>query len=207
MARKAADLRLLLLCAATLALILGPGARPGAGEETPSAGPGYRETLLRNNFFLRDRGRAKPVLPPPADPPPIIRDLPRPAPVYRVKAILTGVAGDPSGYIAFFENPETRRVTSARQGQGFLHGKISGLAPDRAWYTEDGRTRVIMIGETVEFVSSRPFPEAGAEPLFIGVTPHPSAPAPDRQALIEQMRRRRLEEIGGSIPVETRPGE
>lgn len=190
---------LLVIAAAMILPVVVPGrfSRPGNAGAAPGeekSGPKGWEIILENNIFLRDRGR-RPE-PPPEPPREIIRVEPPPAPVYRRTMVLTGLARDERGYLAFFENPETGRVTRVREGEIFLHGEIAGLSLNGALYLENEKSRVVGVGEKIEFTSSRPFPETSAvESPGQGVPGF--SDAPDRQALLELMRQRRRQEIPG----------
>lgn len=151
------------------------------------------KVIAERNLFLKDRlsgtvSRSQTV-----------RTILREGSVPAHRALLTGIVRRGSDYVAFFEDTVSLKITRVTQGDAFLRGRVDNITLDYVDYTEDGRKNSIKIGQYVEIDSPA---ESGiaktpvvSGPAAVEVVQSPSSVKPGESALLEQLRRRRQQEL------------
>lgn len=176
------------LLPAVFVLALFCGAAPAAADEFPGERYGI---LSERNIYRRDRAPRPPERPREATP--IIRQE-EPPRLYRYRLALTGIVNSGGQPLAFFEDATTRRTLRVAPGDALLAGRVTLVGTDYVVHEQDGVSRQVAVGGVLEHTARQPLPDmvAGRDPR-----PPPAAAAPgDVGALLEELRRRRQQELG-----------
>ncbi|MCM8768121.1 MAG: hypothetical protein NC911_00315 [Candidatus Omnitrophica bacterium] len=117
--------------------------------------------------------------------------------------VLTGIVRHGQDYLAFFEDRLSRKTLRVRAGENLLGGKIQQITLDYVEYVAKETPVKVEIGKTL--ANSTPLTPAGpvsspASPSFsstlVSSGSDISPPSSDTSNIVEQMRRRRLQELG-----------
>jgi hypothetical protein len=95
---------------------------------------------------------------------------------------------------AFFENTATHEYLIRPAGESIAHGKILAITLDSIDYELNGRTSTIMLGQTLDG-SDGPI-MAGAPSLSMAATQPVGTFTGPQAAMLEQLRQKRLKELG-----------
>jgi hypothetical protein len=202
---------------APAALALGATAPPAEAKKPARESFDRYQVLLSNNIFIRDRARWTPrglaQLGPPLSP----------EEATALRGIVRQGEGADAAYFVFLEDVRTRQTTEMRVGEPVCAGKLVNPTLESVEYLKNGVAKRIEIGENlagkpaVEPASLEadqsaraggPGGAAGAagsgenalnaQPVVRGVgsSPASTAPALSPEALAEQMRQKRLKELG-----------
>jgi len=196
---------------------------PAAPAAAPSAAPDQakapaQETfdkyriLLTNNIFVRDRARYAPREPGPIGPPLT------PEEATALRGVVRQGEGANAAYFVFLEDVRTQETTKMRVGDPVCAGKFVNPTLDSVEYLKNGVTKRIEIGENLTGARAvTPAPQAAQpdaangpgsaediggsvtlQPLTRGAGPTPASTAPplSPEKVAEQMRLKRLKELG-----------
>lgn len=149
--------------------------------------------LTERNVFLKDR------MPKTVSPVQAVQTILRETLVPAHKSLLTGIVRRGSEYVAFFEDSVSRKTTRVRQGDAFLHGRVDNITLDYVEYTENGKKTTVKIGEDIEISPSSKSGDTKTtvelKPAAVEVIQPSSAAKPGENMLLEQLRRRRQQEL------------
>ncbi len=151
------------------------------------------QVLMDRNMFTRDRRSI-----------PITRVSEPRQPTSERALVLTGVSQQDGVWFAFLEDTQSGATTKARVGDAVGFGKLKEVALDYVEYDKGGTTVKIEVGHDLEgnlptFSSTSSVTPAPAAPTGSGapsVAPTTSGAA-SRDAIIEQLRQRRLRQGAG----------
>jgi hypothetical protein len=213
--------RKLMLGAAALWLAAISPAAPAAAA--PSAAPAQAKTpaqesfdryrvLLTNNIFVRDHARYAPREPGPIGPPL------SPEEATALRGVVRQGEGANAAYFVFLEDVRTQETTKMRVGDPVCAGKFVNATLDSVEYLKNGVTKRIEIGENLTGAQAvTPTPQAAQpdaangpgsaedtggsltlQPLIRGAGPSPASTSPplSPEKVAEQMRLKRLKELG-----------
>ncbi|HOL68057.1 MAG TPA: hypothetical protein PKX93_11435 [bacterium] len=156
----------------------------------------HYEILYQRNIFLPQR--SKPL------PPTTFRSILKEPPSDPAQNIvLTGIVRHGQEYLAFFEDRSQGRVLRRKTGDQLLQGKIKEITLDFVEYAINETTVKVEIGKTLAnttpVASARAIGSAVSSlvPSTLAAPASSPAAAPvDTSTLLEQLRRRRLQELG-----------
>jgi hypothetical protein len=178
-------------------LLLAVASEAAADGFVPTAPWSRYEVLVTRNPYSRHRRRTSEKTDRPAAPRTV-----------RLRLFLKGIAERDGRYMAFFEEFDGRRV-EAHVGTRLPVGTVTSMTLDHVILKRNDETVTIAIGAAAEYTpaasagaegeGTKPGESADADPAPNGeAAPALPQPAPsDRESLLEQMRRRRRQEIGG----------
>ena len=204
--------RKLMLGAAVLWLAAISPAAPAAGA--PATAPAVANTpaqesfdryqvLLTNNIFVRDHARYAPKGTGPIGPPL------SPEEATALRGVVRQGEGANVTYFVFLEDVRTHETTKMRVGDPVCAGKLVNPTLDSVDYLKNGVAKRIEVGQNLtgkEAVAPAP-PQPAAEdngnaptlqPVVrgTGASPASTAPALSPEKILEQMRQKRLKELG-----------
>jgi len=178
------------------------------GDDTPAAlteGDGnpahswerYR-VLVERNIFLKERTRVTPV----RESRPVMETRPSASRPERY-IVLTGIVRQDGEHIAFLEDTRTRTISKVRTGSRAGDGTIESISLDYIEFVDGSRTVKVAVGNNLE--GEPPATVTGSATAGTsstrGTSARVSAPAAGiddgtRNTLLEQMRQRRLQQLG-----------
>jgi len=157
----------------------------------------HYQVLVENNIFLPRRNVPRS----PQHVYSILKETPLPNPAANI--VLTGIVKHGQQYIAFFEDRLKARTLRVQTGDSLLQGKIQHITLDYVEYAAGETVVKVEIGKTLANttplssgkISSAPVPSDSVTQFVPAVSPIPSQ-STDTSSLVEQMKRRRLQELG-----------
>jgi hypothetical protein len=194
----------LWLAAISPAALAAPAAAAPAAAKTPAQESFDKyQVLLSNNIFVKDRARWRPRGPGAAGPPLT------PEEATALRGVVRQGEGAKAAYFVFLEDVRTQETTKMRVGDPVCAGKLVNPTLDSVDYLKNGVAKRIEVGQNLtgkEAVAPAP-PQPAAEdngnaptlqPVVrgTGASPASTAPALSPEKILEQMRQKRLKELG-----------
>lgn len=202
--------RNLMLGAAALCLAALSPAAPAASAAAPAAAttpvqPSFDryQVLLSNNIFVRDRQRWERFRPGHSGPPLT------PEEATALRGVVRQGEGAKAVYFVFLEDVRTQQTTKMRVGDPVCAGMLANPTLDSVDYLKNGVAKRIEVGENLTGkeaaapAPAQPGPEDNGnapalQPVVRGAGASPaSASSPlSPERILEQMRQKRLKELG-----------
>jgi hypothetical protein len=196
----------LCLAAVSPAALAAPAAAPAArpATKTPAQESFDRyQVLLSNNIFVRDRARWNPRGRAAAGSPLT------PEEATALRGVVRQGEGANATYYVFLEDVRTQETTKMRVGAPVCAGKLVNPTLDSVDYLKNGVAKRIQVGQNLtgkQAATPAPAQPAGddngnapaLQPVVrgTGASPASTAPALSPEKLLEQMRQKRLKELG-----------
>jgi len=157
----------------------------------------HYQVLVQNNIFLPRRNVSRQ----PQRVYSILKETPLPDPAANI--VLTGIVKHGQQYFAFFEDRLKGRTLRVQTGDSLLQGKIQHITLDYVEYAVGETAVKVEIGKTLSNTTPLSSGKSFSPPTSSDSTAQ-SIPAvstntsqsTDTSSLVEQMRRRRLQELG-----------
>ncbi len=193
----------LWLAALSPAALAASAAAPAAATTPVQPSFDRYQVLLSNNIFVRDRQRWDRYRPGPSGPPLT------PEEATALRGVVRQGEGEKAAYFVFLEDVRTQQTTKMRVGDPVCSGKLVNPTLDSVDYLKNGVAKRIDVGQNLTGKeAARPLPLNRARRTT--ATPRPCSrwcgararvPPPRRRRSLrkkslEQMRQKRLKELG-----------